>query len=112
MVLSDRKNETSKDWPYRLFVTAANTNSVYVAGVSLEHDADSRYAERGATARQPAGTTPSGLALNADQSRLFVACSDANVVAVADISEARSRLEGFVPSGWYPTGVRTRTDAW
>jgi YVTN family beta-propeller protein len=111
MVLSDRKNETSKDWPYRLFVTAANTNSVYVAGVSASNTMQILDTLNvGMTARQPAGTTPSGLALNADQSRLFVACSDANVVAVADISEARSRLEGFVPSGWYPTGVRALSD--
>ena len=58
------------------------------------------------TPRQPLGMTPSGVALSADQTRLFVACSDANVVAVADISEERSRVEGFIPSGWYPTAAR------
>ena len=62
------------------------------------------------TPRQPAGMTPSGLALSPDQQRLFVACSDANVVAVADISEARSRLEGFIPAGWYPTAARVLPD--
>ncbi len=42
--------------------------------------------------------------------RLFVACSDANVAAVADISEARSRLTGFIPTGWYPTAARVLPD--
>jgi hypothetical protein len=50
--------------------------------------------------------TPSGLALSADQTRLYVACSDVNVLAVADISETRGRLAGFVPTGAYPTAVR------
>jgi DNA-binding beta-propeller fold protein YncE len=112
MVLSDRKPPgTSKDWPYRLFVTAANTNFVYVAGVSASNTMQVlETLNVGMTARQPAGTTPSGLAMNADQTRLFVACSDANVVAVADISDERSRLEGFVPSGWYPTTARVLPD--
>jgi DNA-binding beta-propeller fold protein YncE len=111
MVLSDRKNPDTKDWPYRLFVTAGNTNFVYVAGVSASNTMQIlETLNVGMTARQPAGMTPSGVALNADQTRLFVACSDANVVAVADISDERSRLEGFVPSGWYPTGARALPD--
>src|SRR4029078_5572507 len=63
----------------------------------------------GFSALEPAGLTPSGLALSADQTRLYIACSDANAVAVADISEARSRLAGFVPAGAYPTAVRMLT---
>ena len=58
------------------------------------------------TPRQPLGMTPSALGLSADGKRLFVACSDANAAAVVDIAEARSRVEGFIPTGWYPTAVR------
>ncbi len=43
------------------------------------------------TPRHPLGMTPSAVALNADQKKLYVACSDANVIAVVDISEAHSR---------------------
>ncbi|HUS08642.1 MAG TPA: alkaline phosphatase family protein, partial [Bryobacteraceae bacterium] len=39
-----------------------------------------------------------------------VVCSDANAVAVADISESRSRVMGFVPTGWYPTAARGLSD--
>ena len=35
-----------------------------------------------------------------------MACSDANAVAVVDVSGERSRVEGFIPTGWYPTAVR------
>ena len=47
------------------------------------------------TPRQPLGMTPSALALSADGKRLFVACSDANAVAVVDIADGaqpRARL--------------------
>ena len=50
--------------------------------------------------------TPSAVALNHDQTKLLVTCSDANAVAVVDISEQRSRPAGFIPTGWYPTAVR------
>ncbi len=50
--------------------------------------------------------TPSALALSLDGNRLYVACSDANAAAVVNVSDTRSRVEGFVPTGWYPTAVR------
>ena len=48
--------------------------------------------------------------MSADQTQLFVACSDANAVAVLDISEARSRVAGFIPSGAYPTSAESLPD--
>ena len=41
-----------------------------------------------------------------DGKRLYVACSDGNVAAVVDVSTERSHVEGFIPTGWYPTAVR------
>jgi DNA-binding beta-propeller fold protein YncE len=97
--------------PDRLFVTASNTNSVYAVGLS--ESKAMRVLETinvALTARQPAGMTPSALALSPDRRRLFVACSDANAVAVADVVQRRSALLGFIPTGWYPTAVRSLPD--
>ncbi|HUB80492.1 MAG TPA: bifunctional YncE family protein/alkaline phosphatase family protein [Bryobacteraceae bacterium] len=91
----------------RLFVSAANTNNVYVVGVTPAKEL--RVIESinvSMTARQPLGMTPSALALDGEGKRLYVACSDANVAAVVDISAERSTVLGFIPTGWYPTGVR------
>jgi DNA-binding beta-propeller fold protein YncE len=110
MVLGSAQADNAKS-KYRLFVTASNTNQVFV--VTVDKSDNMSVAETiniGMTARQPAGMTPSGLALSPDQKRLFVACSDANVAAVVDVSDERSRVEGFVPSGWYPTAVRMLAD--
>src|SRR5207245_7729475 len=62
------------------------------------------------TPLHPLGMTPSAVALSPDQTRLLVACSDANVVAVADISDARSRVLGSVPTRWHPTAPRRPAD--
>jgi YVTN family beta-propeller protein len=91
----------------RLFVAAGNTNNVYVVGVSEAKDLQVIESINVAmTPRQPVGMTPSGLAVAPDGKRLYVACSDGNVAAVVDISTERSRVEGFIPTGWYPTAVR------
>jgi DNA-binding beta-propeller fold protein YncE len=94
-------------WTARLFVAAANTNNVY--SIAVTSGKQVRVVESinmAMSPRQPLGMTPSGLGLSPDGKRLFVACSDANVAGVVDVSEDRSRVEGFIPAGWYPTAVR------
>jgi len=108
LVLSNRKiPDEQSTWQYRLFVAAANTNDVFVLGVSEGKELNVlETLNAGFSALAPSGMTPSGLALSADQTRLYIACSDVNALAVADISETRSRVAGFVPTGAYPTAVR------
>lgn len=110
MVLSDKNPEGTQS-RYRLFVAAANTNNVFVVGIDATKQM--KLAESinvAMTARHPLGMTPSAVALSPDQQHLLVACSDANAVAVADVSEARSRVTGFIPAGWYPTATRELAD--
>lgn len=96
----------------RLAVACANTNHIFI----LEKDGAQPWhvKERlnlALTPRQPAGMTPSALSLSPDGRRLYVACSDANAVAVVDVSgEEESKVLGFVPTGWYPTSVRALPD--
>lgn len=96
--------------PYtaRIFVAAANTNHVFALAVTAAKDVNVIESINIAmTPRQPMGMTPSALGLSADGKRLFVACSDANAAAVIAVAEGRSRVEGFIPTGWYPTAVRS-----
>ena len=111
LVLSNRKiPDEQSTWQYRLFVASANTNDVFVVGVSEGKELNVlETLNAGFSALAPAGMTPSGLALSADQTRLYIACSDVNALAVADVSETRSRLAGFVPAGAYPTAVHVLT---
>jgi YVTN family beta-propeller protein len=114
IVWSDRKTETMEgdetdgatQWNARLFVAAANTNNVYVLGVSESAVTSIETINVAMTPRHPLGMTPSALALSPDQKRLYVVCSDANAVAVADVGEKHAHVLGFVPVGWYPTAAR------
>jgi len=95
-------------WVARLFVAAANTNSVYALSVNAAKELNViENINISMTPRQPLGMTPSGLGLSADGKKLYVACSDGNVAAVVDVSSDRSVVEGFIPTGWYPTAVRS-----
>ncbi len=54
------------------------------------------------TPNHPLGMTPSALALSADQSRLYVVCSDANAAAVVDVTERAARCSGLFPPAGIP----------
>jgi DNA-binding beta-propeller fold protein YncE len=91
----------------RLFVAAANTNNTYSFGVTADGQLTMLEAINvSMTPMHPLGMTPSALATNERGTRLYVVCSDANAIADVDISAPRSRVLGFIPSGWYPTAVR------
>jgi hypothetical protein len=94
----------------RLAVACANTNSVYV----LEKQRGSWHVKEkvniALTPRQPVGMTPSSLSLSPDKRRMYIACSDANAVAVTDVTGPSTKVLGFVPTGWYPTAVRALRD--
>lgn len=99
-------DDKEKSWEYRVFVAAANTNSVYSYGASDAGEFKQLETINVAmTPRQPLGMTPTGLGLSKDGKQLYVACSDGNTVAVADVSEDSTHVRGFIPVGWYPTGV-------
>ncbi|MCL4843960.1 MAG: beta-propeller fold lactonase family protein [Bryobacteraceae bacterium] len=98
-------------YPARLYVTLSNTNTVAVLGV--EPNGRLRPLERinvALSTLSPAGMSPSALALSPDNSRLYVVCADANAVAVANLTGTRSRVEGFIPTGWYPTAALALPD--
>ena len=114
MVWRPGKNQPAEGepaWSARMFVAAANTNSIYTVGVSESKELSLVETINVAmTPRQPVGMTPSALALSADLQTLYVVCSDANAVAVAGVSRDRSAVHGFIPAGWYPTAARGLPD--
>ncbi|MEZ5364861.1 MAG: bifunctional YncE family protein/alkaline phosphatase family protein [Bryobacterales bacterium] len=95
----------------RLYVASANTNSVWVYGLTANQTP--RLIERlslGPSLTTPAGTAPSALALRPDGKRLYITCSGNNLIAVADIESGASGLIGAIPTGWYPTAAAALPD--
>jgi DNA-binding beta-propeller fold protein YncE len=105
------REQNGTTYAARLFVAASGSDSVYSFGVTQ----DGQFIALdpiniSTTSMHPLGMTPSALATDSQGTRLYVACSDANAVAVADISLAPSGLLGFIPTGWYPLSVRSLPD--
>ena len=94
----------------RLFVACASTNAVWIVD-----PAKGAVLERVSIAlepRAPPGSTPNGLGLSPDGRTLLVANADNNTVAAVDVAadSKESRVRGFLPVGWYPTGARFTAD--
>ncbi len=91
----------------RLFVSCGNDDMVYALDVT-----DGRPMERIRTSLRPGGplgSTPNALAYA--RGRLYVANADNNNVCVVDVSRpGRSRVLGFIPTGWYPSAVLAAPD--
>jgi YVTN family beta-propeller protein len=88
-----------------LFVANGNDNTVAVIDLpklkTLETLTTSLYPNA------PVGSTPNGLALSDDENTLYIANADNNCLAVFDVSKkGQSASKGFIPTGWYPTGVK------
>jgi YVTN family beta-propeller protein len=89
----------------RLFVANANRNSVSI--VDVQKWKVTETIRTSLTPDAPLGSTPNSVAVTRDGKTLFVANADNNCLAVFDVSEpGKTKARGFIPVGWYPTGVR------
>jgi YVTN family beta-propeller protein len=91
----------------RLFVANAHSDTVSIVDTKTDKVAHTILL-RPEIAKDVAGATPDGQALSADEKRLFVTLGDMNAVAVVDVEDVE--LLGYVPAGWYPTGVVVAPD--
>ncbi|UCH35555.1 MAG: beta-propeller fold lactonase family protein [Armatimonadota bacterium] len=100
----------------RLFVANANSDTVSVvdtASRKVVETIDVAPAEV-----LPFGSAPNAVALSPDGRTLYVANGGNNAIAVVRLgavaggpdAEETSRVEGFIPTGWYPGSVRLSAD--
>ncbi|GGC15494.1 bifunctional YncE family protein/alkaline phosphatase family protein [Dyadobacter flavalbus] len=95
----------TKDGKY-LYVANGNDNTVALIDLSRRQISETLTTSLFPDA--PVGTTPNGLALSEDEKTLYIANADNNCLAVFDVeTKGRSHSIGFIPTGWYPTAVKT-----
>jgi YVTN family beta-propeller protein len=88
-----------------LFAANANDNSVSVIDIKTRKVLETLDAAL--YPGSPAGSTTNGVALSEDDRTLYIANADNNCLAVFDVSKpGSSKSIGFIPVGWYPTGVK------
>ncbi len=90
----------------RLYVANGNQDSISV--IDTREQRVVRHIALEPFGRPAAGIAPTALALSADRERLYVACGGINAVAV--IHPASGKLEGLVPTAWYPISLALSPD--
>ncbi len=93
----------------RLFVSCGHTNNVISFDLKTQQRLE--VISTGLGPKAPAGSTPNSLALSPNGEMLYIANADNNSVAVVEVEErGKSKMLGFLPTGWYPTFVTTSPD--
>jgi YVTN family beta-propeller protein len=100
----------------RLYVANANSDTVSV--VNTANNAVMETISVSPAEGLPFGSAPNALALSPDERTLYVADGGNNAVAVVRLggtangggSSAPSRVDGFIPTGWYPGSVLVSAD--
>lgn len=88
------------------YVACADDNSVSVVDLTQNKVVETLVATL--YPNSPTGSTSNSVALSPDEKTIYIANADNNCLAVFDVSEPKdSRSLGFIPTGWYPTCVRT-----
>jgi len=90
----------------RLYVANSNSDSVTV--VDTRANAVVETIPIQPFDRKAAGAAPESVVLGKDGLRLYVACAGINAVAVIGLRPAR--LEGLIPTGWYPDHIALSPD--
>lgn len=85
-----------------LFVANANSDTVSVIDTTNLRVRDSILVRP--DPKLPFGSAPGGLALSADEKTLFIANGGNNAIAAVSLG-AQNKLEGFIPTAWYPGAV-------
>ena len=88
-----------------LYVANAHSDTVSIVDTAADKITGTVLL-RPEVAKDLAGATPTGLALSPSGKMLYVTLGDMNAVAVVDLDEDDGpEVEGYIPTGWYPTAV-------
>lgn len=88
----------------RLYVANANSDTITVIDARTRRVLD--MISTRPDGRMGFGSAPNALALSPDGRTLYAANGGGNAVAVVDVSGDRAAVKGFIPTAWYPGGVR------
>jgi YVTN family beta-propeller protein len=91
-----------------VFVTNGTNDNISVISIEKDTVVNTIYIKPDERVKQFRGVIPFGLALSPDNQRLYVACSGINAVAVIDVKKLK--VNGFIPTGWFPAKLKVSND--
>jgi YVTN family beta-propeller protein len=90
----------------RLYVANANSDTISAIDTSTDEVKSTLHVGLADKQGVPVlGSSPNALAVSPDGRTLYVANGSQNAVAVVDIDHHGRAVDGFIPTGWYPTAV-------
>ena len=93
----------------RMFVSCGNADEVDVFDLASRKKTE--VIKTALTPNAPSGSQPFAIALSPKNDALYVANAGNNDICVVDVSKpGKSRMRGFVPTEWFPTGVHVSPD--
>ncbi len=93
----------------RMFVSCGSADEVDVFDLASRKKIE--VIKTALTPTAPSGSQPFAVALSPKSEALYVANAGNNDICVVDISKpGKSRLKGFIPTEWFPTGVHVSPD--
>jgi YVTN family beta-propeller protein len=92
----------------RLYVANSNSDSISVIDTTKNVVVETVALQL--FDRNVAGISPDALVLSKDGTRLYAACAGINAVAVLSVGAKQSKIEGAIPTGWYPNHIAISPD--
>jgi YVTN family beta-propeller protein len=92
----------------RIYVSNTAQDSITIVDASSNRPEKTITLEPAPSVRGLRGTLPFGLVLGPDETRLYVACSGINAVAVLDA--IKEKVMGYIPTAWFPARVAVSRD--
>jgi YVTN family beta-propeller protein len=96
------------DGRHLLYVTNSNSDTISVIDTEKNAVVDTISVEP--FVHDVAGIAPEALTLSRDGKHLYVACAGINAVAVFVLNGTRMKMEGLLPTGWYPDSIQLSPD--
>lgn len=87
----------------KLFIANANSDNISVIDLTSNNVIETISVAPYLNA--PYGSTPNALAISKDGKTLYSVNADNNCLAVIDVSSVPAKINGLIPTAWYPTGV-------
>ena len=90
-------------------LAVANANSDSVSLIDTASDSVRETIQLAPLPQGRFGSSPTAVAFDAG-GRLFIACGTNNAVGVAARQDSAYRVQGWLPTGWYPAALRVAAD--
>src|ERR1700743_590493 len=91
------------DTRHRLYVSNSNSDTISVIDTEKNTVVDTISVEP--FTHDVSGIAPEALVLSKDGKHLYVSCAGINAVAVFGLNGSHMKMEGMLPTGWYPDSI-------